>query len=462
MNTTRHEIWRHRILYFVFIFVVTASTWVFDHEPKFYFGDSGSYLLTAIYGYIPPDRSFVYGFLIHFFSLPFRSLKPLLLMQGFAGFLSCIGLFAILKRVSSNAVSDRTCFLITLLFSLEPMHMMWQRFVLTETLSMPVFIAYIFCGFSYFKNPHPKTLLLMQLLGLMLISLRMIFLPLVLGNAFITPLFAYVAGQRELRKVFTHLTVNLVCILILHGSYCILNGKLSKAPPAYSYWDGFFQLSAWAPAVTSKSPANPEVLKIITQPQKFSLDDPLNRVHHLWNKDGLTGRIRLAAPNLYTANLWARITALRTLRSNPLGVLKVGGITYMWFNDFSHIRNELKIDRADDIPMSSNLLIRLKEFFSADNYEFDFKDGKYWQKTSLTKKIQDHSVLWFLLLAQTPFLCLLAGAFRKDDRNQLFYLSFISFLYLLTLCFLMPLVVLRLLYPITVPFFICAGICLKS
>jgi hypothetical protein len=440
---------------------VAASTWVFDHEPKFYFGDSGSYLLTAIYGYIPPDRSFVYGFLIHVFSLPFRSLKPLLLIQALAGFLSCIGLFTVLKRVSSNAVSDRTCFLITLLFSLEPMHMMFQRFVLTESLSMPVFIAYLFVVFSYFKKPQAQNLLWMQLLGLVLISLRMIFLPLVLANALITPLFAYVAGQRDLRKVFTHLAINLVCILILHGSYCILNGKLSKAPPAYSYWDGFFQLSAWAPAVTAQSAANPEVLKIISQPQKFPLDEPLNRVHHLWNKDGLTGRIRLAAPNLYTANSWARITAQRTLRSNPLGVLKVSGVTYAWFNTFSHIRNELKIDRGDDIPMSSNLLLRLKEFFSADKYEFDFKDGKYWQKTSLTKKIQDHSALWFLLLAQTPFLCLLAGAFRKDDRHQLFYLSFISFLYLITLCFLMPLVVLRLLYPMTMPFFISAGICLK-
>ncbi len=462
MNTTRNESWTHRILYFIFIFAVTAATWIFDHEPKFYFGDSGSYLLTAIYGYIPPDRSFVYGFLIHFFSLPFRSLKPLMLVQALAGLLSCVGLFAFLKRVSSSTISDRTCFLITLLFSLEPMHMMFQRFVLTETLSMPIFIAYIFSGVSYCKNPQAKKLVLMQLLGLMLISLRMIFLPLVLANAFITPLFAYAAGQKEVRKVFIHLAANLVCILILHGSYCILNGRLSNAPPAYSYWDGFFQLSAWAPAVSAESAANPQVLKIITQPQKFQLDDPLNRVHHLWNKDGLTGQIRLAAPNLYTANSWARVTALRTLRLNPLGVLKVSGITYTWFNDFWHIRNELKIDRGDDIPMSSNLLMRLKEFFTADNYEFDFKDGKYWQKTSLTKRIQDHSALWFLLVAQTPFLCLLTGAFRKDDRHQLFYLSFISFLYLLTLCFLMPLVVMRLLYPMTLPFFVCAGICLKS
>ncbi len=339
--------------------------------------------------------------------------------------------------------------------------MMFQRFVLTETLSMPIFIAYIFVGVSYCKNPQAKKLLLMQLLGLMMISLRMIFLPLVLANAFITPLLAYATDQKKLRKVFINLAVNLVCILILHGSYCILNGRLSKSPPAYSYWDGFFQLSAWAPAVTTKSAANQEVLKIISQPQKFPLDEPLNRVHHLWNKDGLTGKIRAAAPNLYTANSWARITAMRTLKSNPLGVLKVGAITYTWFNNFFDVLNELKIDRGDDIPMSSNLLVRLKEFFPADNYEFDSKDGKYWQKSSLTKKIQDHSAPWFLLLAQTPLLCLLAAVFKKGDRLPLFYLACISFVYLLTLFFLMPLVVLRLLYPMTVPFFICAGICLE-
>src|SRR5262245_53185767 len=372
MNIVRKRISRRRILYFALIFTVTGITWILDHEPKFYFGDSGSYLLTAIYGYIPPDRSFVYGFLIHLFSLPFHSLKPLLLIQALAGLLSCIGLFVCLKRFN---ISDSICFLITFLFSLEPMHMMFQRFVLTESLSMPVFIAYIYVCLSYLKSPHPKSLLLMQLLGLVLISLRMIFLPLVLTNALVIPIFAYTAGYKT---IFKHLAVNVICVLILHGSYCILNGELSKAPPAYSYWDGFFQLSAWAPAITPESAANPQVSKIINEPQKFRLDDPLNRVHHLWNKDGLTGKIRLAAPNLYTANSWARITALRTLRLNPLGVLKVGGITYTWFNNFSHILNELKIDRGDDIPMSSNILIRLKTFFPADNYEFDFNDGKYW------------------------------------------------------------------------------------
>jgi len=455
MNTIHRKIWRNRLLYFSFIFTATAITWIFDHEPKYYFGDSGSYINTAIYGYIPPDRSFVYGFLIHLFSLPFHSLKPLLLIQALAGLISCIGLFVCLKQFS---VSDTISFLICLLFSVEPMHMMWQRFVLTEALSMPVLIAYIFVSFSYIKNAQPKKLLLLQFLGVVLISLRMIFLPMILANALVIPFFARMDDHK---KNFKHLAMNLICILIFHGSYCIWNGKLSKAPPAYSYWDGFFQLSAWAPAVTTKSAANPEVLKIISQPQKFPLNNPLNRVHHLWNKDGLTGKIRAAAPNLYTANSWAKITALRTLESNPLGVLKVGGTTYIWFNEYAHLSNELKIDRGDDIPMSSNLLLRLKEFFSADNYQFDFKDGKYWQKPSLTKKIQDHSAPWFFLLPQIPYLCLLATLFRKNDRRPLFYLSFMTFVYLLTLFFLMPLFVLRLLYPMTVPFFIFAGICLK-
>jgi hypothetical protein len=453
--TARHEIWKRRILYFVLIFAATTLTWIFDHEPKFYFGDSGSYLLTAIYGYIPPDRSFVYGFLIHFFSLPFHSLKPLLLVQAIAGLLSCIGLFICLKQLN---VSDTISFLICFLFSVEPMHMLFQRFVLTEALSMPIFIAYIFVSFSYIKNPWPKKLVLMQLLGVMLISLRMIFLPLILVNALVIPFFARNSGHA---RIFKHLAVNLICVLIFHGSYCFWNGRLSKAPPAYSYWDGFFQLSAWAPAVTIQSAPNPEVSKIISQPQKFPLGEPLNRVHHLWNKDGLTGKIRAAAPNLYTANLWAKLTALRTLKTNPLGVLKVGAITYIWFNEYSHLSNELKIDRGDDIPMSSNLLLRLKEFFSADNYQFDFRDGKYWQKSSLTKKIQDHSAFWFFLLPQVPFLCLAATLFRKADRLPLFYLSFITLVYLLTLYFLMPLFVLRLLFPMTVPLFICAGIILR-
>src|SRR5690242_16617111 len=54
-----------------------------DPNPKLFMGDSGSYLWTALSGWIPPDRSFLYGFVIRWVSLTTHSLNSLLLLQAF-------------------------------------------------------------------------------------------------------------------------------------------------------------------------------------------------------------------------------------------------------------------------------------------------------------------------------------------------------------------------------------------
>ncbi|HLC13603.1 MAG TPA: hypothetical protein VJK31_10130, partial [Chthoniobacterales bacterium] len=40
-----------------------------DPSPKFYMGDSRSYIATAVTGWIPPDRSFFYGYVIRWLAV---------------------------------------------------------------------------------------------------------------------------------------------------------------------------------------------------------------------------------------------------------------------------------------------------------------------------------------------------------------------------------------------------------
>ena len=46
-------------------------------------GDSGSYLWTALTGWIPDDRSYFYGYVIRWVTLSTGSLTSLLLLQSF-------------------------------------------------------------------------------------------------------------------------------------------------------------------------------------------------------------------------------------------------------------------------------------------------------------------------------------------------------------------------------------------
>ena len=416
-------------------------------------GDSASYLRTAIEEYTPPDRSFVYGLIIRWIALPFHSLKPLLVVQGLAGLISCAGLAICLKRYSTVPIGIGTCILVALIFAMEPMHMMFQRYVLTETLTMPIFIGYLMASLSYLKQRRLIYLTIAQVLGLVLISMRMIFLPLVLIHALLPVLMP----QMRWRQTLSHVATNLILILALHGGYCLLNGKLSKAPPAFTYWDGFVELSSWAPAVTVHAAANPQVAEIISRGPEYGLDKFSHRYYQLWDADGIVFRIKSIAPDLVTANRWAKITARRTFMQDPVGVLKIAFKTYIEFNTYEMIQNELKIGRGDDRPVRKIVVKWLKEYFYADTYQFSEQGGEYWQLPSLTKTIQDHSALWMLLLVQTPWLCLIGAVLLKDQRPVFLYLSAICFIYMATVCFLTPLVITRLLYPLTIPFFLAVG-----
>ena len=53
-------------------------------------GDSGSYLWTALSGWIPPDRSFLYGYVIRWSSLGTGSLTSLLILQAFLATVTAI------------------------------------------------------------------------------------------------------------------------------------------------------------------------------------------------------------------------------------------------------------------------------------------------------------------------------------------------------------------------------------
>src|SRR6476660_16763 len=66
-----------------------------DPTPKLFMGDSGSYIWTALTGWIPEDRSYFYGYTIRLLALWPGSFIPLLLVQAVAGGITAV-VFAII------------------------------------------------------------------------------------------------------------------------------------------------------------------------------------------------------------------------------------------------------------------------------------------------------------------------------------------------------------------------------
>src|SRR6266853_883175 len=72
------------------IITLKFSLLALDPLPKMFMGDSGSYIWTALTGWMPEDRSFLYGYVIRWSSLWTGSLTSLLILQVFLGAFSLI------------------------------------------------------------------------------------------------------------------------------------------------------------------------------------------------------------------------------------------------------------------------------------------------------------------------------------------------------------------------------------
>ena len=68
-------------LLLIALLALKFTLWFLDPDIGFYFGDSASYLYTAVSGWIPPDRSYTYGFFVRHATLMLESLDWLVINQ---------------------------------------------------------------------------------------------------------------------------------------------------------------------------------------------------------------------------------------------------------------------------------------------------------------------------------------------------------------------------------------------
>src|SRR5689334_14263457 len=68
---------------YVFIGIAAIKTvfLLLDNRPAYFFGDSGAYLTTATIKWIPPDRSFLYGYLLRRIAYHSHSLQAMIVAQ---------------------------------------------------------------------------------------------------------------------------------------------------------------------------------------------------------------------------------------------------------------------------------------------------------------------------------------------------------------------------------------------
>jgi hypothetical protein len=237
---------RRLVLLLIAVLAVKVIFLALDSQPTFHLGGSAIYLATAIGKWIPPDHGFVYGFLLRFVAVWARSLTPMVLTQAALSAIASWLVGVCLLRYFASGF--RIAALCALACAVEPLQLAAERSVSAESIATFVFAVFLLAAFSYLKTSSVSTLALVQILGALLITLRLRFLPIVLTMSIVLPILSRRAisfwrSSRRfginwingLRFVFAPLLVSIILSQTLLFAYRHLYGELLDKPPAYTY-----------------------------------------------------------------------------------------------------------------------------------------------------------------------------------------------------------------------------------
>src|SRR6267142_352876 len=307
-----------------------------DPLPKMFIGDSACYIATALVGWIPDDRSYFYGFVIRWVALSTESLTPLLLLQSFISAATALWVAYICK--SLFGLSARTSYIIGFICALDPFQLVWERYVMTETISLFFYAAGLYFSFLYLKHRRIRHLVCVQGLGVLLIGFRMSYLPIVQVSTVLLPIIAFypvlLASWRSrrgaqsdrfrpMRPALVHLLTSIAIMLLLHGVYKQVNGWLCGRAPAYLYATGLHLLAFWAPILVPADASDQRLARIIEQGDEYDIKELTERNNQRFEPGYLVPRWQEIEPDVSRANRIAKETALHALRRDPLGVLQL-------------------------------------------------------------------------------------------------------------------------------------------
>jgi hypothetical protein len=406
---------------------------IIDPSVMFFIDDSSRYIDTAISSYIPPDRSFLYGFLIRWLTYFGQSLTTLIVFQTVCSAASAVMAGYALNRFLS--VSRRTSMTFAVLCAIAPIQLLYERYVLTETISLMLFALYVTAAFFFLNEPKIRTIFALNLTGVFLIAFRLSYLPVVLSGAVIVPAlsFLYISAKQKNASVHAGRRIAASCLYILvsclltyglHSAYKTINGGLSDKPPAYQYSDGYHLLASWTPLLEKEDFSDPGITGYTKQYFYFYFEDRFQRMNHRWSYYGLIGYIHRMYDSRLKTNKIARDTAMNILRRNPSGVIRLALQSYADYWDMERLKKEILPGDRCTRAYPDQLIEILKTYYHMDGLGLS-------SKRTLTNQYFLNAIPWYIILFSLPLI--VAMAIYIDKGRHLMPLALLGFFSLLIL-----------------------------
>jgi hypothetical protein len=327
--------------------VVKATEFALDSQAVFFY-DSGAFILNALRMDFIPDRSYVYGGLIRIFAVPFHSLKAIVAMQSIMG--GCTAWLLAFALMHFFSVRPWIAMLAALAFALDPVQVLHEHMVMTETAALLAMSVYLLTALQYIREKSLTWLALLAFLGTALVSLRLVYVPGVLAAAILVPAIAYFPFSGKLRRaVALAIVVSCGCTILFHEGYRHLTGRLAHREPAYTYTSGTFLLGSVTPIVEPGDSRDARVAAAVIAQSKSRY--PLLRKfrgRQMWSPEGLIARMKMIfGADRAAMDEAARGLALAAIRRNPPGYLAVGAQSWIdYWRALPGVRKSLMVENG--------------------------------------------------------------------------------------------------------------------
>jgi hypothetical protein len=323
--------------------LVKCIQFAIDSQVLFY-DDSGAFLLNALgYAFIP-ERSFVYSALIRVFSVSTHSLRAIVAMQVVMGGITAWLLVYVLLRFFS--VRPWIAILTGIAFAFDPVQIVHERLILTETTAMLGVALFLVAALYYLDTSSLRWLAAVSFFGVVLVSLRVVYVPVVIACALLLPIGAFFLSQgRELRPLAVALLVSCCSTLLVQIGYRDLTGRLAGREPAYHYRTGDFLVSLVAPIIKPEHTQDTRVAEAVRAQNQSRL--PLSnadfRTDQMWNPDGFVARLRTVfRGDQIEANRAGDQLARTAIIRDPWGYTRLGFYTYLeYWREIPHLSRAL-------------------------------------------------------------------------------------------------------------------------
>lgn len=449
----------------VLVFSIKLLLLWLDPTPKLFMGDSGSYIWTALTGWIPPDRSYFYGYLVRWLAVWPHSFAPLLFAQALASGVTAIVFAIICSRLFE--MPNSLSFLFGLLCALDPCQLVWERYVMTETFSLLVYVWVLYWSLAYLRDRRVWQLAIVQGLSVVLIGFRMSYLVVVQVCTVLLPVIAFAwcalpvfrdqskaaTSRRELLGTgFEHLVISVALMFTIHGAYKHVNGLLSKREPAYLYDTGAHLVAVWAPALRPSDATDPRFRDLIANGNQFNIGSLRLRDAQQFGDNFLIDRWRKIEKKFKIRDRVARETAINAMRRHPLDIVGLTLKTYMQFCGIGSIQRETETDLGYG-ELTDDQIEMLAE-------KFGFVTGKLLpvQPFSLVQRYFLGAWPYYFLVIISPLICALA-TWMARHRGFVFLLFVHASILMLVVTALSPRASVRYLQPLSILTLLSIAIC---